>query len=702
MRCAELRSARTIVNTLSTMNIKNIILSASFIAFGGIGLFAATKKEVTPPAPSKIYWNDAYGKVYYNTNANLSPVVKIAVDMFSNDMKNVLGYPAKEKANATIQIFQLDQLTNKEFAALQKLGTPLHQIITKNDAFWIGTRQGKLIVVGSNARGTAYGILELSKLSGVSPWTDYSKLVPLQKKTLSTETGFESLQIPSTEYRGLMLNNSAWMGSKNQSNLCKLMLRLKANMLWEDDDKQAANYDKAVTDSFDILVAENGKVTENVIGKKHNKKHKKSIEKPNIFWEDSNLSFSSMSPSLLLTELQEDFHENSPHKGKSHKAYGNHEDEAWIGNVTNPTNSAYQLSLFMELAWNKNAVTLPTLEKHLANWLSEQFGERYSQKILPILGEYYHLTNIRPTEYMAMPYGDSEFHSGEFGNELERYLYDFDQLKAKVDDIENSMPKSLKTGFLQTIKLPIYISALTAEKELEAQEARHIARPGLFEKDDEAKAAASLSLNAYQKLKQLDPSATPPVLPGTLSQAEIEKGLQDAFDRQEDLKPLSYSQTKDIIAKNAYQWTSISLGKNDADDNKTSASVTTIPYMGHSNKAVALPKGASLNYVVNSDMEGDARFTLAAIPDYTGRKGEMRVSVSIDHADPIIIPLKDAYNHSAWKMDVWRGQIRKSFYVTLGKGNHTVEIQALDNGIILDQWILDYDVDREYYVIPIR
>ena len=44
----------------------------------------------------------------------------------------------------------------------EKLGAPLHLIITAKDAFYIGTRKGKLIVIGSNARGTAYAIMKLS------------------------------------------------------------------------------------------------------------------------------------------------------------------------------------------------------------------------------------------------------------------------------------------------------------------------------------------------------------------------------------------------------------------------------------------------------------------------------------------------------------------------------------------------------------
>ena len=208
---------------------------------------------------------------------------------------------------------------------------------------------------------------------------------------------------------------------------------------------------------------------------------------------------------------------------------------------------------------------------------------------------------------------------------------------------------------------------------------------------DEAKAAAALSLTAYQKLKAIDPSTQPPVLPGTMSAAEIRKSLQDAFDRSEDLKPLSYAIIKDVIAKNAYQWTSA-----------TQSNIQLLPFTGHSTQAVSMNKGAILKYVVNTDMEGDARFTIGAIPDYTNQKGDMRISVMIDDQEPITISLKDAYNHTNWKMDIWRGQTRKSFFTTLKKGNHVVEIKALDDHIILDQWMLDFDVDREYYVIPVR
>ncbi len=677
---------------------KNIILSAAFVMMGGLSVIASPKKkEVAPTAATNIYWHDGNGSVYYHINANPSTVARAALQMFADDMTAVMGKPAREKADAPIQIYQLDELTNKEFAALEKLAPPIHQFITHPDSYWIGTRQGKLVVVGSNGRGTAYAIMQLSRMAGISAWKDYYQVKPQHRSVLSTPAGYERLQIPAVEYRGLMLNQSEWMKSSNNSKLCRLMLRLNANMLWREEGKHHAAYNKEVTDSFDIIIGHAGKVME-TSGKKH-KKHKKSIDSANILWANNLPNFSCMSPGIIAAMLQQDpTLQAAQDKHKKHASHTDDQEEAWIANVDDPQAATYKLSLFMDMAWNRQAATATGIEKHLATWLKEQLGNDAGSKALPLVKEYYRLTNIRPTPYMSMPYGDWEFHSGEFGNELERYIYNYDLLKEKVLKLENSITASQQTTFRTLVSKPICIAALTAEKELEAQEARHIARPGLFSKDTEAKAAAALSLTAYHKLKQICPTAAMPSLPGTLTQKEISQYLKEAFNRKTDLKPLSASLTRTVVARNANNWSTTSAGKSDASAN----AVSLIPLTGHSLNAVSLPQGTTLRYTFSTDMEGDARLTLAALPYYTRITGDMRVSISIDNQEPVVISLKDTYGHTSWNMDIWRGQTRKSIYTTIGKGNHTMEIKALDQDIVLDQWILDFDLDRAYYVIPVK
>ena len=707
------------------MNCKKIIICIALGMAGFAMNLSATEpaaaikshKAVDAAAPN-IYWTDANGQVSYNINDKTAPVVKIALNLFENDMKGVTGYAAKQKNTAPIQIFQLDQLSNKEFSNLEKLGAPVQKIITTKDAYFIGVRKKKLIVVGSNARGTAYAILELSKMAGVSPWSDWYDLKPQPRKSIFTPVDQQWIGIPRIEFRGLALNGSKWMNPQNYSRIARLMLRLKYNTLWQVDGKHDVIYNKAVVDSFDICIAENYRVTE-WTGKKHKKKHRKTLENVKMVCDNAEMPIENVAPGLVLDmlnnrdylETKSDRHEKS-HRHEAH----NDEDCAWIANVTNPKKAPLQLAMMSDLAWNPYALKAG-IRNYLQSWLNNLFGSVAGKKIQPLMEEYYRLTSIRQPAYMAMPYGDTEFHSGEFGNELERFLYNYDLLKTKTVNIEKTLPAGQKDGFFEIVKYPIFSAALIAEKELEAQEARHIARPGLFYKDDEAKAAAAVSLNAYNTLKQLNayyarigkgkwanfidskaPEMQAPQLPGTLRANEIKSLMADAFNRNTDFLALS-TYTNDIIAKNAYEW---QKGYNaPQSQGKDAERIRLIPLLGHSNKVVKLPKGATLNYTFYSRNGGDARFTLAVIPCYLDNQKNMRVSVSIDHAEPVVCQMKEIFNSKEWKFDHWRGQSLKNFYVTLSSGNHTIEIKALDDNVIIDQWVVDFDVDREYYVFPV-
>ena len=707
------------------MNCKKIIICIALGMAGFAMNLSATEpaaaiknhKAVDAAAPN-IYWTDANGQVSYNINDKTAPVVKIALNLFENDMKGVTGYAAKQKNTAPIQIFQLDQLSNKEFSNLEKLGAPVQKIITTKDAYFIGVRKKKLIVVGSNARGTAYAILELSKMAGVSPWSDWYDLKPQPRKSIFTPVDQQWIGIPRIEFRGLALNGSKWMNPQNYSRIARLMLRLKYNTLWQVDGKHDVIYNKAVVDSFDICIAENYRVTE-WTGKKHKKKHRKTLENVKMVCDNAEMPIENVAPGLVLDMLNnKDYLETkSERREKSHRHEAhNDEDCAWIANVTNPKKAPLQLAMMSDLAWNPYALKAG-IRNYLQSWLNNLFGSVAGKKIQPLMEEYNRLTSIRQPAYMAMPYGDTEFHSGEFGNELERFLYNYDLLKTKTVNIEKTLPAGQRDGFFEIVKYPIFSAALIAEKELEAQEARHIARPGLFYKDDEAKAAAAVSLNAYNTLKQLNAyyarigkgkwanfinvkssEMQAPQLPGTLRANEIKSLMADAFNRNTDFLALS-TYTNDIIAKNAYEW---QKGYNaPQSQGKDAERIRLIPLLGHSNKAVKLPKGATLNYTFYSRNGGDARFTLAVIPCYLDNQKNMRVSVSIDRAEPVVCQMKEIFNSKEWKFDHWRGQSLKNFYVTLSSGNHTIEIKALDDNVIIDQWVVDFDVDREYYVFPV-
>lgn len=98
--------------------------------------------------------------------------------------------------------------------------------------------------------------MKLSELAGVSPLAAWNDLQPAQRKSLYTPVDQQWIEVPRIEFRGLALNNSQWMKPQNYSRIARLMLRLRANTLWQIDGRHEAAYNKAVVDSFDICVAE--------------------------------------------------------------------------------------------------------------------------------------------------------------------------------------------------------------------------------------------------------------------------------------------------------------------------------------------------------------------------------------------------------------------------------------------------------------
>jgi Glycosyl hydrolase family 115/Gylcosyl hydrolase family 115 C-terminal domain len=105
-----------------------------------------------------------------------------------------------------------------------------------------------LVIVGSDRRGTAFGVFELSKAIGVSPWYWWADVPPAHHNSLFVAAGTYREGPPSVQYRGIFLNDEdlglqPWaaktfdpelgdIGPKTYARVFELLLRLKANTLW--------------------------------------------------------------------------------------------------------------------------------------------------------------------------------------------------------------------------------------------------------------------------------------------------------------------------------------------------------------------------------------------------------------------------------------------------------------------------------------
>lgn len=117
-------------------------------------------------------WFSGQSPLNFSVSRHADPVVEIAADMMQDDLEEVTGMRPVETVpgKAGIRIIQYD----KDRTKLGKFGVPAEiadSLAFVKEAFYIGTHDGQIIVAGSDARGTAYGILEISRLAGVSPWT---------------------------------------------------------------------------------------------------------------------------------------------------------------------------------------------------------------------------------------------------------------------------------------------------------------------------------------------------------------------------------------------------------------------------------------------------------------------------------------------------------------------------------------------------
>ena len=101
-----------------------------------------------------------------------------------------------------------------------------------------------IVISGSDRRGTAFGVFELSKQIGVSPWYWWADAPVKKKQTLYFKKAITITDAPKVKYRGIFINDespgfSGWakekFGGINHQvyeKMFELILRLKGNYLW--------------------------------------------------------------------------------------------------------------------------------------------------------------------------------------------------------------------------------------------------------------------------------------------------------------------------------------------------------------------------------------------------------------------------------------------------------------------------------------
>ena len=184
------------------------------------------------------------------SDVNDFPGVLRAVNDLKDDFRKVTGnLPAVSGKTAVIvgtigKSALIDNLLNQGKIAKSELsGKREKYIITivKNPSSGV---EKALVIAGSDKRGTIYGIYELSKQIGVSPWYWWADVPVEHQEHLYVQPGVYTEGEPAVTYRGIFINDEApalqgWsekvfggVNSKMYEHMFELILRLKGNFLW--------------------------------------------------------------------------------------------------------------------------------------------------------------------------------------------------------------------------------------------------------------------------------------------------------------------------------------------------------------------------------------------------------------------------------------------------------------------------------------
>lgn len=199
-------------------------------------------------------------------------VVHTAVSLLQADLQRVLSAPTKlsrSKAQILVATWR-----GEGRQLLADTGLDLSWLDSQAQAFILQvTTDGRLVIAGSDSYGTAYGIIELTRLLGVSPWEWWADVEPDAKGEFRLDEGYLTRQSPNVAYRGIFINDEDWglmpwsatnyepstrgqVGPKTTERIFELMLRLRANLYWPP--MHECTYPFFLTDGCKELAAKYG------------------------------------------------------------------------------------------------------------------------------------------------------------------------------------------------------------------------------------------------------------------------------------------------------------------------------------------------------------------------------------------------------------------------------------------------------------
>lgn len=170
-----------------------------------------------------------------------------AADDLSDDVRKVTGVTAKvttqTQSGRSIMVGTIGKSRIVD-ELIRKKKIDVRKVKGQWESYLIDVVDGNLVIAGSDKRGTIYGIYEISKRIGISPWYWMADAPVKHQDEVWYDGGHIVQPSPKVKYRGIFINDEwpsfgTWctnhfggINSKAYAHIFELLLRLKANYFW--------------------------------------------------------------------------------------------------------------------------------------------------------------------------------------------------------------------------------------------------------------------------------------------------------------------------------------------------------------------------------------------------------------------------------------------------------------------------------------
>ena len=672
-------------------------------------------------------------------------------------------------------------------------------------------RRGRLYIVGSDAHGTAYGIIELTRLLGVSPWEFWADVTPRPLQELRLPAGYRNVQNPSVEFRGIFINDEDWgltrwnsrdyeppyrptrpeIGPDKNGRIFELLLRLRANTFWPamHESNQAfflTNGNREVAEKYGIYIGSShcepmacnaavewvkrGVGEYNFISNRENvlnfwADRVKEVKDQEIFytvgmrglhdwgmagantveerkvalaqviqaqrellaehvnpdvkqvpqmfipykevldvynaglevpddvtlmWPDDNFGYVTHYPTEKENQRAggNGIYYHVSYWGVPHdylwlgtfspgllyqqmnQAYDHGVQKIWILNVGDIKPLEYQTELFLDMAWDIDKVREEGPQGHLEAFLQREFGQQAGQDLLPVMVEHYRLAHIHKPEHMGnsyvyMPVDRLEVSDLPWSESyIRQRISDYKNISDRAETIGKTMPEDRMDAYFHLVQYPVQAATQMNNKFLHAQLARH--HRGSWRESDIAFDSIARLTSTYnyglrnngkwKRMMDFQPRKLPvfEIVP----KVELDTPMRSEIP---------------YVA----QWEGAGYTRGNA---------LAQPMLGYGQQAAAYPEGSRQEFDFG-EVPGDSiHVQVCLLPNFPVNNEQIRIAVSLDGQPAQVISYGTRWHSSEWCENVLFNQsVKEAVFPNDRKKRHTLVLQALDEGVVVDQ-----------------